>query len=96
MPKRKITVTVDGDLVDLAHQLGGDTALSAVVNDALAEHVERLGRLAALKQQLDEWDEKYGPASPEFAADAKAAFDEADGLAEVAVNPARGAIQERA
>ena len=41
MAKRKITVTVDEELVDLAHAFG-EEKLSAVVNTAwLAEHVER-------------------------------------------------------
>ena len=41
MAKRKITVTVDEELVDLAHAFG-EEKLSVVVNAALAEHVERL------------------------------------------------------
>src|SRR5437588_515329 len=41
MVKRKITVTVDEELVDLARQLGDET-LSGVVNQALAAHVDRL------------------------------------------------------
>jgi hypothetical protein len=78
MAKRKITVTVDEELVDLAHTLGEDK-LSAVVNTALAEHVERLGRLATLRQLLDRWDSQAGPVPAEVRADAAAAFDEAEG-----------------
>lgn len=78
MAKRKITVTVDEELVDLAHALGEDK-LSAVVNTALAEHVERLGRLATLRQLLDQWDAQAGPVPAEVRADAAAAFDEAEG-----------------
>jgi hypothetical protein len=44
---RKITATVDEELVDLAHEFGEEKQ-SAVVNTALAEHVEQLGRLATL------------------------------------------------
>ena len=76
MAKRKITVTVDEELVDLAHAFGEDK-LSAVVNTALAEHVERLGRLATLRQLLDRWEAQSGPVSPQARADAAAAFDEA-------------------
>lgn len=76
MAKRKITVTVDEELVSLAHTLGEET-LSAVVNTALAEHVERLARLATLRDLLDRWDAQAGPVSPEVQADAAAAFDEA-------------------
>jgi post-segregation antitoxin (ccd killing protein) len=76
MAKRKITVTVDEELVDLAHALG-EEKLSAVVNTALAEHVERLGRLATLRDLLDRWDAQAGPVPAEARADAAAAFDEA-------------------
>ena len=51
---------------------------AALVNAALAGHVERLGRLAALRQLLDRWEAKAGPVSPEARADAAAAFDEID------------------
>jgi post-segregation antitoxin (ccd killing protein) len=83
MAKRKITVTVDEELVDLAHEFG-EEKLSAVVNTALAEHVERLGRLATLRQLLDQWDAQAGPLPPDVRADAVAAFDEADGSPSVA------------
>jgi post-segregation antitoxin (ccd killing protein) len=78
MAKRKITVTVDEELVDRAHELGAEK-LSSVVNTALAEHVERLGRLATLRHLLDRWEAQAGPVPPEVRADAAAAFDEADG-----------------
>ena len=52
--------------------------LSAVVNTALAEHVERLGRLATLRHLLDQWEAQAGPVPPEVRADAAAAFDEAE------------------
>jgi post-segregation antitoxin (ccd killing protein) len=77
MAKRKITVTVDEELVDLAHAFG-EEKLSAVVNAALAEHVERLGRLASLRQLLDRWEAHAGPVPPDVRADAAAAFDEAE------------------
>lgn len=77
MAKRKITVTVDEELVDLAHEFG-EQKLSTVVNAALAEHVERLGRLATLRQLLDRWEAQAGPVPPDIRADATAAFDEAD------------------
>ena len=73
MAKRKITVTVDEELVDLAHAFG-EEKLSAVVNTALAEHVERLGRLATLRQLLDRWEAQAGPVPPEVQADAAAAL----------------------
>jgi hypothetical protein len=75
MAKRKITVTVDEELVELVHELG-EHSLSSVVNAALAEHVERLGRLASLRDLLDRWEAEAGPVSAEAAADAAAAFDQ--------------------
>jgi len=77
MAKRKITVTVDEELVDLAHEFGAEK-LSTVVNAALAEHVERLGRLATLRQLLDQWEAQAGPVPPDIRADAAAAFDAAE------------------
>src|SRR5260370_14594817 len=89
MAKRKITVTVDEELVDLAHAFG-EEQLSAVVNTALAEHVERLGRLATLRQLLDRWEAQAGTVTPELPADSAAPFDEADSGPRVAVGgPAR-------
>jgi post-segregation antitoxin (ccd killing protein) len=75
MAKRKITVTVDEELVDLLHQLGEET-LSRVVNTALAEHVERLGRLASLKELLDQWEAEAGPVPEAAIAEARYAFDQ--------------------
>lgn len=83
MAKLKITVTVDKELVDLAHELGEEN-LSGVVNSALAEHLDRLGRLATLGKLLDQWEAEAGPVSPELMADAAAAFDEADGIPNLA------------
>lgn len=81
MAKRKITVTVDEQLVDLARRLGVET-LSGVVNDALAAHVERLGRRAALGELLNAWDANLGPVSAEATASAGDAFDQLDGLSQ--------------
>ncbi len=78
MAKRKITVTVDEGLVEQAQRLGVES-LSAVVNEALAAHVERLARRAALRRLLDDWDLEHGPVSEEAAAEARTAFDELDG-----------------
>ncbi|MGH3874319.1 MAG: type II toxin-antitoxin system CcdA family antitoxin [Pseudonocardiaceae bacterium] len=77
MAKRKITVTVDEGLVEQAHLLGVES-LSAVVNQALAAHIERLARRAALRQLLDDWEREFGPVSAAAAAQARAVFDELD------------------
>ena len=79
MAKRKITVTVDEELVERAKRLGGQN-VSAVVNQALGEHVERLERHEAMTRMIDDWDRELGPTSPASQARAKAAFDELDGM----------------
>lgn len=79
MAKRKITVTVDEAIIEEAQRLGVEN-LSAVVNEALAAHVDRLGRRAALGQLLDDWDRELGPVPEAAMADARAAFDELDGI----------------
>ena len=81
MAKRKITVTVDEEIVAQAQLLGVES-LSSVVNDALAVHVERLARRRALGELLDSWDSTCGPPSEADTAAARAAFEELDGLAE--------------
>lgn len=79
MAKRKITVTVDAATLDQAQALGVQN-LSAVVDEALEIHIERLARQAALRDLLDVWDRAVGPVSEAEQAAARAAFDELDGL----------------
>lgn len=79
MAKRKITVTVDADLVEELR--AGEEAMSAVVNQALATHFERRARQAALGDLLAEWESRLGPIAEPAVTAARAAFDEADGLA---------------
>ena len=80
MAKRKITVTVDEELVEHVQALGAES-LSAVVNEALAHEVERRARAAALGRLLAEWDATHGPVSAAAAAAAAAAFDDLDAVA---------------
>lgn len=79
MAKRKITVTVDSELVDEARRLGVET-MSSVVNDALAAQIERLARRDALRDQLTAWDAAFGPVTDEELAAARAVFDDADAV----------------
>lgn len=88
MAKRKITVTVDDDLVEAVHSLGA-TSLSSVVNDALAREVERRARAAALDRLLVDWDATLGPVSAVAAAAARAAFDDLDAVATAPAPPRR-------
>jgi post-segregation antitoxin (ccd killing protein) len=80
MAKRKITVTVDAATLDQAQALGVQN-LSAVVDEALEIHVDRLARRAALRDLLDAWDRDAGPVPEADQATARAAFDELDALA---------------
>ncbi|MGI5217119.1 type II toxin-antitoxin system CcdA family antitoxin [Nocardia sp. CA-290969] len=79
MAKRKITVTIDEEVLAKARQLG-DAHLSAVVNAALAEHVDRLARRDALRDLLEGWERSVGPVGDDDASDAAAAFDELEGI----------------
>lgn len=79
MAKRKITVTVDEELVDRARTLS-DEPLSRLVNAALAEHVRLLAHHDALREWVEEIERQQGPPSPGALADAEAAFEEAAGL----------------
>jgi post-segregation antitoxin (ccd killing protein) len=80
MAKRKVTVTVDADVLDLLRDQGAEN-LSAAVNEALSEHAERVARRAALRALLDRWDESFGPVSAKQRDAARQAFDELDGVA---------------
>jgi post-segregation antitoxin (ccd killing protein) len=80
MAKRKITVTVDAATLERAQALGVHN-LSAVVDEALEIHVDRLARRAALRDLLDSWDREAGPVPEADQAAARAAFDELDALA---------------
>lgn len=78
MAKRKITVTVDEELIDAARL--GSESLSAVVNSALAAEVDRRARAAALGRLLAEWEADFGPVDPAAAEMARRAFDDLDGV----------------
>ena len=91
MAKRKITVTVDEDLVQSVQALGSES-LSAVVNEALAAEVERRARAAALGRLLADWDASFGPVSGEAAAAAADAFNDVDA---VAAAPATRPVRRR-
>ncbi|AXV09551.1 hypothetical protein DVS28_a4894 [Euzebya pacifica] len=52
-------MTVDDDLVEFVRG-ESDESMSAVVNAALAGHVDKLRRRAALAALLAGWDETWG------------------------------------
>ncbi len=76
MAKRKITVTVDEELVEAARGAFNAESLSAIVNTALAHEIDRRARRAALGRLLAEWEDQLGPVDPSVLADAESAFDE--------------------
>jgi hypothetical protein len=79
MAKRKVTVTVDEELVDAVQRLGAGS-MSSVVNAALAQEVDRPARAAALAGLLAAWEVALGPIPADAQAGAKVAFDDLDGL----------------
>jgi post-segregation antitoxin (ccd killing protein) len=78
MAKRKITVTVDEELVERLQHHGGN--LSALVNEALESRLADLARNAALSDLVAELTALYGEPTPAEMAEARAAFDELDGV----------------
>jgi hypothetical protein len=65
--KERLTVTVDPDLVRAGNDAvaeGRAQSLSAWVNHALAEHVERDQRLRALGDAISAYEAEFGAISP--------------------------------
>lgn len=73
-------MTVDDDLVAAVQRLGGDASLSAVVNMALVNEMDRRARVHALSQLLEQWESQLGPVPATELDAARAAFDELDGV----------------
>lgn len=82
MAKRKITVTIDEDLLDALSELGAEN-VSSTMNIALRREVESRARNQALGELLDTWREQYGDLTDEERAEAQASFDELDGFSNV-------------
>ncbi len=74
MSKRRITLSLDTEIVEALEAAGG-RSVSAVANDALAEALEAIAHRAALQRWLDELDEKYGSPDAETIAAADAFLD---------------------
>lgn len=75
MSKRRVTLTLDEDLVEAFQQREG-RSLSAVVNAALREAMESENHRKAALRWLDELNAKYGKATPEEQAENEAWLDE--------------------
>lgn len=59
MTKRKVSVSLDADLVDELEE--GGTALSAQVNEAIRRELEHRRRQRHLGEFLDRLDAEHGP-----------------------------------
>jgi Arc/MetJ-type ribon-helix-helix transcriptional regulator len=75
MSKRRVTLTLDEDLVEAFQQREG-RSLSAVVNAALREAIESENHRKAALKWLDELNARYGKATPEEQAENEAWLDE--------------------
>ncbi len=64
MRKRRVTLSLDEDVVQALEALGG-RSLSSTANDALRQAVAVEAHRAALGRWLDELDATYGSATPE-------------------------------
>lgn len=64
MTKRRVTVSLDEDLISAVQAMAADRSLSAVVNDVLRQAVVEEADRAAMLRWLDELDERYGAATP--------------------------------
>jgi len=71
MPTRKISVTVDEDLVDALQGRVGARGVSAFVSRAIRHELER----EELSELLADLEEILGPPDKELLAEAAAAFD---------------------
>ncbi len=68
MTKRRVTLSLDQDVIEALEAVSG-RSMSAVANEALRDALAAEAHRAALREWLDELDEKYGAPSPEqFAA----------------------------
>jgi hypothetical protein len=72
--KRRVTLNLDEDVVEALEAVGG-RSMSSVANDALREALELAAHRLALREWLDELDDKHGAPSPEQFAAAKALVD---------------------
>ena len=61
MAKKKVTLTLDSTILTTLRKLVGGRSLSAEVERAVAERVDRLRHLSSVDDMLRELDEAHGP-----------------------------------
>lgn len=84
MAKRKITVTIDEDLLDSIPELGTEN-VSSLLNKALRTELEARARHKALGGLLDELRRTHGDPTDDARQVAREAFDELDGFVQAKV-----------
>jgi hypothetical protein len=75
MTKRRVTLTLDEDLIEAFEQRSA-RSLSAAVNESLRQSIESDNHRKAALTWLAELDAKYGKATPEEQAENEAWLDE--------------------
>lgn len=75
MSKRRVTLTLDEDIIE-AFQQHDARSLSAAVNEALREAIESENHRKAALKWLDDLNAEYGKATPEEQAENEAWLDE--------------------
>lgn len=61
MGKAKVTMTLDAETLAALRRLVGPRGLSAAVNDAITDHVQKLAQFAKIDKALAQRNAKYGP-----------------------------------
>lgn len=61
MSNEKVTLTLDAGNVGELRALAGPRGLSAVINDAISAHLQRLRHLAAVDEWLGDMEALHGP-----------------------------------
>lgn len=89
MPKEKVTLTIEAELLAEFRRLIDARSLSASVEKALEDRVNHLKHMAGLRDLVAELEEIHGPIADEDRAWAKRMFDESD--AEIAAKKAAAA-----
>ena len=79
MAKRKVTVTIDEDILDSLAVLGAEN-VSSLMNEALRSRLDAMVRNQALGELLDSWRANYGDLTEAERDEARATFDELDGF----------------
>lgn len=62
MAKQRVTVTLEGDALELVKQIAGPRGVSAWVDDAVYRRLQKL----SIRSLLDELDEEHGPVPAEI------------------------------